>query len=73
MNNILLESELFVINDQGSLEEDISDESIIKGYNYFNDLSTYLDIKEKSELFIFENEEYIEYTIKIPKNLKNAV
>ena len=60
MNNILLESELFVINDQGSLEEDISDESIIKGYNYFNDLSTYLDIKEKSELFIFENEEYIE-------------
>ena len=59
MNDILLDSGLFILTIDG-MKEDISDEGIIKGYTYLNDLNSYLSIKDESGLFEYKNDTYVE-------------
>ena len=59
MNDILLDSGLFILTIDG-MKEDISDEGIIKGYTYLNDLNSYLSIKDESGLFENKNDTYVE-------------
>ena len=59
MNDILIDSGLFIYTEKG-MKEDISDEGIIKGYTYLNDLNSYLSIKDESGLFEYKNDTYVE-------------
>ena len=60
MNDILLDSGLFIFNENGVMVEDISDKGITNGYIYLGKLDEYLSIKNDSELFKLENDTYIE-------------
>ena len=59
MNDILIDSGLFIYTEK-CMKEDISDEGIIKGYTYLNDLNSYLSIKDESGLFEYKNDTYVE-------------
>ena len=60
MNEILLDSGLFVLNDKGIMNPSVDDESIENGYEYINDAKTYKQIKIDSELFKSEDDILIE-------------
>lgn len=60
MNEILLDSGLFVLDDSGVITPVVTDESIEQGYKYMDDDNTYKQIKIDSELFINENNVLIE-------------
>lgn len=57
MNDILLESGLFIMSD--GFKENISDEGITLGYEYLNRIDEYLSIKSESELFKYQNGQYV--------------
>lgn len=68
MNDILVESGLFIVDKSGTITEDISDKAISLGYEYLNKLETYLSIKNESELFEYENGTYVEIGTKEEMN-----
>lgn len=60
MNEILIDSGLFVMGEDGRIVEKINDEAISEGYEFINDPESYLTIKSESDLFSYENGSYIE-------------
>ena len=60
MNEILLDSGLFVLNSNGFMDPNVTDDSIENGYEYIDDFKTYNQIKIDSELFKLENNVFIE-------------
>lgn len=58
-NKIVYQSNLYVLDDNIFVPS-YEDENIIKGFEYTNNLETYLENKKDSELFIYENDQYIE-------------